>query len=231
MRAGNRFNLNSTKLQSKIRRPKTNKSRSRKILTKNSNFKHRIKAHNLNGSPKSYLNHSKCSKFNLTVNRISKLKTRRNSRHSTIKKCPLMSVDSSITTVVNPRKDMINFKHTTTMAMKKTTILNSNKNWKSKRVARKLHLWVTTLIRNETVVAERNLRTIKHKKLTVASKRIIDSNTLKETEREMEETSISNKIKVIGVIIKQEESLKDLTLNNNCPNKIMETTNARTRSS
>lgn len=128
MRAGNRFNLNSTKLQSKIRRQKTNKSKSRKIKTKNSNFKHKTKAHNLNGSPKSCLNHSKCSKFSLTVSRISKLKTRRNSRHSTIRKCPLMSVDSFITTVANPLKDMINFKHTTTMAMKRTTIRNSNKN-------------------------------------------------------------------------------------------------------
>jgi hypothetical protein len=43
-------------------------------------------------------------------------------------------------------------------------------------------------------------------------------------------TSISNKIRVIVATIKQEESLKVLTLNNKYLSKIMEIINARTRS-
>jgi hypothetical protein len=43
-------------------------------------------------------------------------------------------------------------------------------------------------------------------------------------------TSISSKIKVIEAIIKQEESLKDLILNNKYLSKIMEIINARTKS-
>ena len=43
-------------------------------------------------------------------------------------------------------------------------------------------------------------------------------------------TSISNKIRVIEAIIKQEESLKVRILNNKYLNKIMENINARIRS-
>lgn len=105
-----------------------NRSLKPQIKTKNSNFRHKIKLHRLNGSLKSCPSHSKCSKFNLTVNNQSSLNTKKNSSHSTLKKCHLMSVVLFIMIVASLHKDMTSFNHNMTMAKKKIIMLNSNKN-------------------------------------------------------------------------------------------------------